>query len=118
MRPQEYSRRHPTGLQSWFAPIDPPPPESAEVHAPVRDDSATGPSEDLDREPDGVPHSVVGMTAFFSVIFALLVFTMFVIHSSVGKVGAALLLVLAVPVLVKKLNKKAKRDRDHVHPSL
>ncbi|MEO8841009.1 MAG: hypothetical protein ABI591_32710 [Kofleriaceae bacterium] len=116
MRPQEYSRR--TGWKEFFGPAAPPPPEDAEIFSPVRDDSQTGASEDLDREPDGVPHAVVGLTAFFSVIFALLVLTMFFIHSTVGKVGAAVLLVLAVPLLVKKLNKKAQRDRDHVHPSL
>jgi hypothetical protein len=115
MRPQEYSRR--TGWQELFAPIAPPPPEAAEIHAPVRDDAQTGVNEDLDREPDGVPHAVVGLTAFFSVVFALLVLTMFFIHSTVGKVGAGILLVLAVPVLVKKLDKKAQRDRDHLHPS-
>jgi hypothetical protein len=116
MRPQEYSRR--TGWQEFFGPIAPPPPEDTEIHSPIRDDAQTAASEDLDREPDGVPHAVVGLTAFFSVIFALLVLTMFMIHSTVGKVGAALLLVFAVPVLVKKLNKKSQRDRDHVHPSL
>jgi ABC-type methionine transport system permease subunit len=50
-------------------------------------------------------------------MFALLLFTMFIVHSTVGKVGAAVLLVLAVPLLVKKLNNKAARDRDHMHPS-
>lgn len=88
-----------------------------EPHAPVRDDSHIGETEDLDREPDGVPHSVVGLTAFFSVMFAILVLTMFFIHGTVAKVGAAILLVGAVPVLVKKLDKKAKHERDHVHPS-
>lgn len=116
MPPKEYSRR--TGWQEFFGPISRPPPEDAEIFSPVRDDAKTAVSEDLDRSPDGVPHAVVGLTAFFSVVFAVLVLTMFFIHSSVGKVGAALLLVLAVPVLVKKLNKKAKRERDHVHPSL
>jgi hypothetical protein len=116
MRPEEY-RLHRAGWQDLFQPMEPPPPEEIEVHSPVRDDSHLGLTEDLDREPDGVPHAVVGLTAFFSVVFALLVLTMFFIHSTVGKVGAATLLVLAVPVLVKQLNKKAARDRDHVHPS-
>ena len=36
-------------------------PEDYEVpKAPVRDDSALAPDEDLDREPDGVPHDVIG----------------------------------------------------------
>jgi len=118
MRPQEYLRPgQRKGWQEFFGPIA-RPPEDIEIQSPIRDDSRTGASEDLDREPDGVPHAVVGLTAFFSVVFALLVLTMFMIHSTVGKVGAALLLVFAVPVLVKKLNKKSQRDRDHLHPSL
>ncbi|HEX7700962.1 MAG TPA: hypothetical protein VF403_09575 [Kofleriaceae bacterium] len=118
MRAQEDWR--PVHRSSWHGYFDPisPPPEETEINSPIRDDARTGASEDLDREPDGVPHAVVGLTAFFAVIFAILVLTMFMIHSMAGKVGAALLLVLAVPVLVKKLNKKAQRDRDHVHPSL
>jgi hypothetical protein len=117
MRPQEYSprpRHH--GWQELFEPIEPPPPESIEVHAPVRDDSHLGATEDLDREPDGVPHSVVGLTAFFSVMFALLVLCVFFM-STVGKVGAIVLLCLAVPLMVSQLKKKSERDRDHLHPS-
>jgi len=118
MRPQEYAPRpHRHGWQDLFEPIEPPPPDEIEVHAPVRDDSHIGATEDLDREPDGVPHAVVGMTAFFSVMFALLCLSMFMIHSTAGKVGAVLLLCLAVPVLVSKLHKKSERERDHMHPS-
>ena len=49
-----------------------------EPHNPVRDDRKLAPTEDLDREPDGVPHSVVGLTAAFSVMLALLVAFMFI----------------------------------------
>ncbi|MEP6861701.1 MAG: hypothetical protein ABJE66_13830 [Deltaproteobacteria bacterium] len=118
MRPQEYSprpRRH--GWQDLFEPIDPPPPESIEVNSPIRDDSQIGLTEDLDREPDGVPHAVVGLTAFFSVMFALLVLCVFFIGSTVGKAGAILLLCLAVPLMISKLKTKSNRDRDHIHPS-
>ena len=118
MRPQEYSprpRHH--GWQDLFEPIEPPPPEDIEVHAPVRDDTHIGATEDLDREPDGVPHAVVGLTAFFSVMFALLVLCMFFIHSTVGKLGSVVLLCCAVPLMVSKLKRKSDRDRDHMHPS-
>ena len=83
----------------------------------MRDDSHLGHTEDLDREPDGVPHAVVGLTAFFSVMFALLVLSMFIIHSTVGKVGAIVMLCCAVPLLVSRLKRKSDRDRDHMHPS-
>lgn len=120
MRPQEYSPHpHRTGWQDLFSPQDPPPPEAVEpqITSPVRDDLHLGDTEDLDREPDGVPHAVVGLTAFFSVMFALLVLCVFFISSMVGKLGAILLLCFAVPLMVSKLKTKSDRDRDHLHPS-
>ncbi len=91
--------------------------EDPRVHSPVRDDSKTTAHEDLDREPDGVPHGVVGMTAFFAVVFAMLLGAMFLSGGVVGHVSAALLAVVAVPVLARRLGRKADRERDHVHPS-
>jgi Flp pilus assembly protein TadB len=88
-----------------------------EPHNPVRDDSKLAPTEDLDREPDGVPHSVVGLTALFSVMLAMLVGFMFVLGSMIVKFAAVILAVMAIPVLVGSLRKKASRDRDHAHPS-
>lgn len=86
-------------------------------HNPLRDDSALAPTEDLDREPDGVPHNVVGLTALFSVMLAMLVAFMFVVGSTVGKVAAVAIAVIAIPTIVGALRKKAERERDHVHPS-
>jgi uncharacterized membrane protein YphA (DoxX/SURF4 family) len=63
-----------------------------------------------------VPHNVVGMTAFFSVILAMLVAFMFLAGGGT-RIGAVLLAVIAVPILVSSLNKKADRERDHLHPS-
>ena len=88
-----------------------------QVTSPIRDDAAIGATEDLDREPDGVPHAVVGLTAFFSVMFSLLVLSVFFIGSTSGKVGGIVLLCLAVPLMVGKLKQKSDRERDHVHPS-
>jgi len=97
-------------------PIIRPPDVGHEPHSPVRDDSKASAHEDLDREPDGVPHSVVGMTALFSVVLALLVAFMFLAGGPL-RVAAVVLLVIAVPLLVSVLGKKARRERDHVHPS-
>lgn len=96
-----------------------PPPEytTPEAHNPVRDDSKLAPTEDLDRQPDGVPHSVVGLTAAFSVMLAMLVAFMFLTGHTVGKVLAVMLVVIAIPVMVAGLRKKAKNDRDDYHPS-
>ncbi|MBA3464565.1 MAG: hypothetical protein H0T46_31830 [Deltaproteobacteria bacterium] len=88
-----------------------------EPHNPVRDDRKLAPTEDLDREPDGVPHNVVGLTALFSVMLALLVGFMFVAGGTMVKVAAVVLVLIAVPVLVGTLRRKAERDRDHAHPS-
>lgn len=88
-----------------------------EPHNPVRDDRKLAPTEDLDREPDGVPHQVVGLTALFSVLLAMLIAVMFLSGSNTGRVAAVLLAVVAIPMLVVILRDKAERDRDHVHPS-
>ena len=94
-----------------------PPSVRHEPYNPVRDDSKLAPSEDLDRQPDGVPHEVVGLTALFSVVLALLVAMMFLTGHLVGQVAAVALAAIAIPTLVKTLRAKAERDRDHVHPS-
>jgi len=88
-----------------------------EPHNPVRDDRKLAPTEDLDRQPDGVPHSVVGLTAGFSIILAMLVAIMFVTGGGVVKGMAVALALIAIPVMVGMLRKKAQNDRDSVHPS-
>lgn len=98
-------------------PIIRPAEEHEIVNAPVRDDSALGPTEDLDREPDGVPHAVVGLTALFSVMLAMLVAFMFLAGGTVTRVAAIVVVVLAIPVLVSTLRRRAEQGRDHVHPS-
>src|SRR5215510_12982630 len=94
-----------------------PPSVGHEPHSPVRDDSKLGPTEDIDREPDGVPHSVVGLTALFSVMLAMLVAFMFLSGHIVGRIAAVALIAIAIPTLVATLRNKAERERDHVHPS-
>lgn len=118
MQPEQ---NHLPDHHSWFLPIDPPPAHGPEpiapVYSPVRDDSKLGPTEDLDREPDGVPHSVVGATAGFAVVLAILVASVWFVSSWTMRVGVAILIALAMPVVISSLKHKADRDRDHVHPS-
>jgi hypothetical protein len=102
---------------SKLHPIIRPPRAYETPHAPVRDDAATGPTEDLDRQPDGVPHKVVGMTALFSVMLAMLIAFMSLAGGTVGHVAAIILALIAIPVIVSSLRKRADRDRDHLHPS-
>jgi hypothetical protein len=93
-------------------------PEDYQVpRAPVRDDSALGPTEDLDRDLDGIPHDVVGLTAFFSVLLAMVLTFMFLAGHTVGRVAAVIIALAAIPVLVTTLRKRAERHRDHLHPS-
>jgi hypothetical protein len=86
-------------------------------NAPVRDDESLAPTEDLDREPDGVPHDVVGYTALFSVFLAMLLAFMFLTHNLAAQIAAVVLALIALPVLVSTLRKRAERERDHVHES-
>jgi uncharacterized membrane protein YphA (DoxX/SURF4 family) len=94
-----------------------PPSVGHEPHNPVRDETKLAPTEDIDREPDGVPHSVVGLTALFSVMLAMLVAFMFLTGALATRIAAVALAVIAIPTLVASLRRKANRDRDHVHPS-
>src|SRR3954466_2127502 len=98
-------------------PIIQPPDVGHEPHNPVRDPGKVAPTEDLDREPDGVPHSVVGLTALFSVMLAMLVAAMFLSGHLVGQIAAVALVAIAIPALVTGLRHKADRDRDRAHPS-
>ena len=88
-----------------------------EPHNPVRDDQKLAPTEDLDRMPDGVPHEVVGMTVFFSVILALLVGFMFLFGSTTSRVATVILVAIAIPILVGLMKHKADEGRDRLHPS-
>lgn len=88
-----------------------------EPHSPVRDDDALSPTEDLDRQPDGIPHDVIGLTYGFSVILALLVAFMFAFGNTVSRVAAVLIAAIAIPVVVTQLHRRAGRNRDHLHPS-
>jgi len=94
-----------------------PPRVGHEPHSPVRDRRKQSPSEDIDREPDGVPHSVVGLTALFSVMLAVLEAAMFLSGNLVAQVAAVVLAAIAIPTLVVTLRSKADRERDQAHPS-
>lgn len=102
---------------STLHPIIRPAEDHEIVQSPVRDEAALGPTEDLDREPDGVPHHVIGLTALFSVMLAMLIGFMFLAGGTVSRIAAVVLAVLAVPVLVSTLRRRADRGRDQLHPS-
>jgi len=80
-------------------------------------DDVLSPHEDVEREPDGIPHEVVGLTAFFSVILAMLLGTIFVTGSTTGRISAVFIAVIAIPKIVGSLSRRAERDRDPIHPA-
>jgi hypothetical protein len=75
------------------------------------------PHEDLERQPDGAPHLVIGLTALSSVAFAAVLIGMLHTGPTLGSIAAVVLAIIAIPVLVVRLGAKAERDRDHIHPS-
>ena len=74
-----------------------------------RDDHALEPT--TRRQLDDTPPCVVGLTAFFSVLLAMLCGAIFVTGGAVGHIAAALLAAIAIPVIVVELSKHAKRER-------
>lgn len=86
--------------------------------APARTpDEVVTPHEDVERQPDGVPHLVIGLTALFSVIFAAVLIGVFRSGAVLGSIGAVAIALIAIPVLVFRLDAAADRDRDRDHPS-
>jgi hypothetical protein len=83
----------------------------------LRGDDVLGPHEDVEREPDGIPHDVIGLTAFFSVMLAMLLGTIFVTGGTGGGIAAVLIGVFAIPALVSSLSRRADRERDPEHPA-
>lgn len=94
------------------APVTAAPPQKM-----VDAISLPTPHEDVDRQPDGVPHLVIGLTALSSVLLAAVLIGAFLHGPSLGSISAAVLAILAVPVTVFWLGARAERDRDRVHPS-
>lgn len=80
-------------------------------------DDQISPHEDVERQPDGVPHLVIGLTALFSVVIAAVLISLFHSNAALGSGAAVLIAFVVVPLLVFRLGAKADRDRDHDHPS-
>ena len=86
-------------------------------HLVIDAEQELGPHEDLERQPDGIPHLVIGLTALFSVALAAVVIGMFRSGPTLGSIASVVIAMLAIPVLVFRLGAKAERERDHDHPS-
>jgi Flp pilus assembly protein TadB len=85
---------------------------SAPQHiTPDRPRPALEPIDNLDRELDGVPHDVVGLSALFSVLFAAVVLGMW-LSGSTGRIAAVAICLVGVPLLVSNLRQRSERERD------
>lgn len=82
--------------------------------SPIRDAGELGATEDLDRQPDGVPHDVVGRTVFAAYVLSVLGLAICATAGWRAALGGA---VIAMPILVIALQRRAARDRDRLHPS-
>lgn len=89
------------------------PPKEPEPMSPVRNDSALGPTEDLDRMPGGFPHPAMAATAGFAILIAGLILYALIGHS----VAALVLIALAIPVAIVLLRRESSRERTSRHPS-
>jgi hypothetical protein len=74
-------------------------------------------TEDLERQPDGIPHAVIGLTALFCVWIAMLLVAILLTGTSISTVAAIVLASVALPIAVRGLQHQAARQRDHDHPS-
>lgn len=86
-------------------------PVAQQQFAPIHEEQTLGPTEEVVREPDGVPHDVVGLSALFSFLLAALVLGLWLTGSTTGRVSAIALLVFGVPMLVSGLRERAERER-------
>lgn len=94
-------------------PIDP----AHTAHDPVPDDTTLAPTEKRDRKAGGMPHRIVGLTALFAALLAMLLGAMFLFGSRRTEIVAIIIAALVVPVIVKKLATEARIERERLHPS-
>lgn len=80
-----------------------------------RHERSRGPTKD--RDPDGVPHDVVGLSALFSFLLAAIVLGLWLTGSTTGRVSAIAVLVFGVPMLVSGLRERSERERNRLHPT-
>lgn len=90
-------------------------PSGRQHIAPTRDERSRGSTQD--RDPDGVPHDVVGLSALFSFLLAAIVLGLWLTGSTTGRISAVAVLVFGVPMLVSGLRERSERERNRLHPS-
>lgn len=89
--------------------LAPPPAVAESAHR----SSATGTGNDA----EGMPHVVIGLTALASVFLSMLIGIVLVSQESLGVAEAVALSLVAIPMLVAWLMRRANRERTSKHPS-
>lgn len=101
---------------AWHTDCSPPSMPAVQQHvSTVQNERSMSSTDELTRDPDGVPHDVVGLSALFSFLLAALVLGMWLTGSTTGRVSAIALLVFGVPMLVSGLRERSERERDRRH---
>jgi hypothetical protein len=88
-----------------------------QIESPVPDPDALGPGEDIEREPDGAPHAVIGWTAFTIVGIALILGALMAVGGAAALVTAIIVVVFGAPAAIVALRRAADSRRDQQHPS-
>lgn len=83
----------------------------AAIHPPVHSVRDNRRVAEVERDPDGVPHDVVGLSALFSVLFAAVVLGMW-LSGSTGRIAAIGMCLVGIPMLVTSLRQRSERERD------
>jgi Flp pilus assembly protein TadB len=84
--------------------------------SPLHDERSLGPTRNRDRQPDGVSHEVVGLSALFSVLLAAVVLGMW-LSGPMGRIASVAICMVGVPMLVSNLHRRSEREREYHHPS-
>lgn len=98
-------------------PHDPDTTTRPEIQSPVVDPEALGPGEDVEREPGGAPHAVIGLTVLVLVGFALAIGALLAVGGPAGLVAAIVLAVVGAPMAIAALRRSAAAQRDRRHAS-
>jgi lysylphosphatidylglycerol synthetase-like protein (DUF2156 family) len=85
------------------------------LNSPIRDDSALGEGEDLDRQPDGMPHIVIAATVMATAAFAAILLMLLAGHvpHHLGATLAVAVASLVVGVSVAYAVHHGRRDTAH-----
>jgi len=94
----------PVRWEDFFQPVEKPPrPHAVPGFLPVDEEPRVAPAEE-----GGVPRAA-GLTVFFAAVLAVLLLVVFFLGSTLGRLGAVVVLGLAAPVVLPGLRRRARQ---------